>query len=80
MFPGPAVDDDGDEEEGRRKEGRRKSMLGPGHGAHTCIRLPVPIAGEGCWKERRYIRKTVVLVCVLVRLCCLRSCMLVVDN
>ena len=49
MFLGPAVDDDDDdEEEEEEEEGKeRKSMLGPRHGAHTCIRLPVPNAGEG---------------------------------
>jgi hypothetical protein len=49
VLPGPAVDDD-DDVKGRRG----KSMLGPRHGAHTCIRLPVPIAGEDLWKERMY--------------------------
>lgn len=51
----------------RRRRRRTKAMLGPRHGAHTCIRLPVPIAREGWGKERRLLERPWCGFCVLVR-------------
>lgn len=53
-----------------RRRRRTKAMLGPRHGAHTCIRLPVPIAREGWGKERRLLERPWCGFCVLVRRNC----------
>lgn len=71
MFPGPAVDDVGEDDDERRK----RPCWGHAMRQHTFIRVPVPIAEEGCGRGKKGIRKTVVRVCVLGRWRCFDSAM-----
>ena len=53
VFLGPAVDDVGKENDERRK----KPCWGHAMRQHTFIRLPVPIAGEGCGRGKKVLER-----------------------